>query len=213
MEQNQFLSYYTEFIFVEHRPEPADIIFVPGGAYPEIAERAAALWKMGYGSYILPSGRHSILRESFEGPASMREKYTGDFPTEWAFLAHVLRENGVPKQAILKEDRASYTYENAIYSREVTDAAKMDIRCGIICCQAYHGRRALLYYQLLFPQARLLVCPSVTRGVSRDNWYRTALGTRLVLGEVERCGSQFHEIFKRFYQKENNGSMGKDNDL
>lgn len=141
----------------------------------------------------------------------MQETYPGDFSTEWELLSHVLWKNGVPEQAILKEDQASYTYENAIYSRAVTDAAGISVRQAIICCQAYHGRRALLYYQLLYPEARLLVCPAVTRGISRDNWYRTTLGAELVLGEMERCGSQFHEIFRRFSDtsEKNIGNNGK----
>ena len=33
----------------------------------------------------------------------------------------VLVQNKVPKEAILKENQATYTYENAIYSRQVAD--------------------------------------------------------------------------------------------
>ena len=38
----------TDFIFLEDRLEKADAIFVPGGSYPELPERAAELWKEGY---------------------------------------------------------------------------------------------------------------------------------------------------------------------
>ncbi len=200
MEENLFLKMYTDFIFAEDRPEPADIIFIPGSGWPELALRAAALWKEGFAPQILPSGRYSILTGSFPGPASMAEKYPGPYETEWEFLRDVLLREGVPPEAILKEDTASYTYENAIRSRQVTDAAGLEIRRAILCCQAYHGRRALLYYQLLYPHTRFYVCPAVTRGVSRENWHCTAAGTELVLGEMERCGSQFHEIMKQFYQ-------------
>lgn len=44
------------------------------------------------------------------------------------FLKDVLMQNGVPEEAILKEDQATYTYENAIYSRQVTDREYLDIK-------------------------------------------------------------------------------------
>ena len=33
----------TRQIFVEDRPEKADVIFIPGNGYPQMAERAAEL--------------------------------------------------------------------------------------------------------------------------------------------------------------------------
>ena len=123
MSENLFLKIYTDFIFTEDQPEPADIIFIPGSAWPELALRAAGLWHRGFSPLILPSGRFSILSGGFSGPASMTEKYPGPYQTEWEFLRDVLLRQGVPPQAVLKEDTASYTYENAIRSRQVTDAA------------------------------------------------------------------------------------------
>ena len=43
----RFLDQITDFIFVETPVERADIIFVPGNGYPQMAERAAELWKQG----------------------------------------------------------------------------------------------------------------------------------------------------------------------
>ena len=42
-----FYDYLTDFIFTENVPENADIIFVPGGGYGEIAENAAKLYHKG----------------------------------------------------------------------------------------------------------------------------------------------------------------------
>lgn len=57
-----------------------------------------------------------------------------------------------------------------------------------------------MYYGQQFPQARLLVCPVSTRGITRDNWYLDPVKADLVLSEVERCGAQFHEIVRHFSQ-------------
>lgn len=191
-----FLENFAEMIFLEDEPETADIIFVPGNGYPQMAERAAVLWREGYAPYILPSGRYSILGEGFSGVLAKEEQYPGNYRTEWEFLREVLLKNGVDPYAVLREDRAAYTYQNAIFSREVTDREQIDVKKGIICCKAQHARRCKLYYQLLYPEAKLLVCPSDV-GINRENWYLTEEGIEEVLGEVERCGKQFHEILKK----------------
>jgi uncharacterized SAM-binding protein YcdF (DUF218 family) len=188
-----FVEEYTNFIFLEDEPEPADVIFLPGSEEGALAHRAAALWKEGYAPVILPSGRYAKQTGGFS---------KAPFETEWAYLTSILLENGVPADAIWKEDQATFTYENAIYSRKVTDAKGLNVRRAILCCQAYHARRAKLYYQVCFPETEILVCPVVTKGVSRENWYQTEKGTELVLTEVEHCGSQFHEIFREYRERQ-----------
>ena len=55
-----------------------------------------------------------------------------------------------------------------------------------------------MYYQLLYPETEFLTVPSDTE-VSRDNWYRSERGIQLVLGEMERCGGQFHQILREIF--------------
>lgn len=186
-----FFDCITNFIFVEDEPAEADIIFVPGGNYPEAAIHAAELYRQGYAPYVLPSGKYSILTGRFE---------SAEFETEWEYLRSVLTENGVPAEAVLREDQATYTYENAIYSRKRTDAEGIAVSRAILCCQAFHARRCLLYYQEQFPEAEIFVCPTVTRGISRENWHQTEAGIDTVLGEMERCGGQFHEIMRGYME-------------
>ena len=95
MTYQEFLKQTEEFIFVEDQPEKSDIIFVPGNGYPQMAEKAAELYRKGYGRYILPSGKYSITMGAFSGVLSEKEKYSGQYQTEWEFLRHVLIENGV----------------------------------------------------------------------------------------------------------------------
>ncbi len=186
----------TDFIFVEDIPKHSDIIFIPGGSCGEIAENAAVLYHRGLAPRILVSGKYSILTGHFDGPASPKEYIGSSFSDECAFLTRVLTDHQVPLEAILQERQASYTYENAIYSRRLTDQMCIDVQTAILSCQAYHARRCLLYYQLLYPDTRFFVCPAVTRGITRSNWYKNPEYVDLVLGEVERCGSQFHQILK-----------------
>ncbi len=190
-----FLKNFTEFIFVKDEPKKADVIFVPGNGYPQMAEYAAKLWRQGYAPWVIPSGRYSIVLGKFVGVLAHQEKYTGDYETEWDFLKDILVKNGVEESAVLKENQATYTYQNAIFSRKILDEKEIEVRTAIICCKEQHARRCKMYYELLFPDAEILVCP-VDVGVNRENWILTEEGIEEVLGEVERCGKQFHKIMK-----------------
>lgn len=192
----QFLSQVTEFIFAENEPERADIIFVPGNGYPQNAERAAELYKKGLAPFILPSGRYSISTGRFSGVLERQETYPGPYETEWEFLKDVLVKNGVPETAVLRENQATYTYQNALLSKKVTDAQGLKIHTAILCCKNYHARRCLMYYQEVYPQTRFLVCPSVIGGVTRENWNQTEGGVREVTGEVNRIIQQFSLLMK-----------------
>ncbi len=230
----QFYQCITDFIFVEDEPRRSDIIFVPGGNYPDTAEHAAKLYHAGYAPYIMPSGKYSILNGRFlvsgtveesrkteetgkaeklektesrrraekelreearmDGEISDSDVRDGTYATECDYLCDILRRCGIPDQVILREERATYTYENAIFSRRRIQELGLRIDRAILCCQAFHARRCLMYYQEQFPDTEFLVCPVVTKDISRESWHRSREGIDTVLGELERCGGQFHEI-------------------
>lgn len=189
--QDDFIKAVSDFIFLSNPPEHADIIFLPGSSFPEPSEHAASLYAQGYAPYILPSGQYSITLGRFRGVSTKKELYNEDYPDEWSFMHDVLQKNGVPDSAILKENRAQYTYQNALFSRAVTDKLGLNITTAIICCKNSHARRCQMYYQRVYPKAKLLVCPIKARDITRDNWHTTAHGIKVVMGEVERIGNQF----------------------
>lgn len=187
-----FWQCITDFIFVEDEPQRADIIFVPGGNYPDAAQYAAELYSQGLAPYVLPSGRYSILKGEFE---------RAGYETECDYLCDILRCGGVPEDAVIRENQATFTYENAVYSRKRVEELDIPVHRAILCCQAFHARRSLMYYQEQFPDAEILVCPVVTKGIDRNTWHRTEQGIDTVLGEMERCGGQFHEIMRKYIKK------------
>ncbi len=195
MKEDRLLRFYTELIFVSDEPEPADMIFVPGSTQAALGERAAALWKAGMAPRILVSGKYSITREGFTLPEEEMKRYPGTYETEADFLREVLLQAGVPGEAVLTEETAAYTYENAIASRALVEKQGLTVKKGIICCKPYHARRSLLYYQLLFPETEFLVCPC-RDDITRENWHSTEAGIDTVLGEAERLGTQFHQILR-----------------
>lgn len=188
---HKFIEQISEFIFAEDEPEKADIIFVPGNGYSQMAEKAAILYGEKYAPFVLPSGKYSITVGKFGGVLSGQEKYTGDYQTEWEFLRDVLIKNNVPEKAVLKEDQATFTWENAKLSRAVTDEAGIKIKKALLCCKNYHARRSLMYYQRAYPEVEFRVCPCCVDGVTRENWMNSEEGIQSVLGEVQRIVTQF----------------------
>ena len=81
MNYNEFMKNVEEFVFAESQPEKADIIFVPGNGFPDMAEKAASLYKDGYAPYILPSGRLHLANLQV---CSQKKKY----------MAEIMRRNG-----------------------------------------------------------------------------------------------------------------------
>ena len=161
---HRFIEQISEFIFAEDEPEKADIIFIPGNGYSQMAEKAAALYGKKYAPFVLPSGKYSITVGKFGGVLSGQERYNGKYRTEW---------------------------ENARLSREVTDKAGIEIKKALLCCKNYHARRALMYYQRAYPEVEFRVCPCCVDGVTKENWMNSEEGIQSVLGEVQRIVTQF----------------------
>ena len=193
----KFLETAEEFIFAENRPEKSDIIFIPGNGYPQMAEKAAEIYKKGMADWILPSGRYSVVSGKFSGVLEKGDIYDKKYVTEWDFLRDVLVKNGVPEDKILEESHATYTYENAIYSRQVTDHAGLKIEKAILCCKSYHARRCLMYYQLLYPETKFYVIPVNADGITRENWRENEAGIDAVTGELSRIVKQFSLMLER----------------
>ena len=185
----KFLEEMTNFIFLEDKPQKADVIFVPGSEEGALAKTAAKLYLEEYAPLIVPSGKYA----KWTG-----HSIVGEFETESDYFAHLMMEEGVPESAILKECEATYTYQNAIYTRKLLDERGIEVKRVILCCQAYHARRSKLYYQVLFPDTEILVCPTVTKGITRENWFKNREAANIVLGEIERCGRQFHDIVAEY---------------
>ncbi|HDR6248204.1 TPA: YdcF family protein [Bacillus cereus] len=171
----------TDFIFVETKIAPADVILVPGANHPQLMEKAASLYHQGLAPYILPSGGAKPHIET----------------TEWDFLRNLGILNGVPEEAILKEDKAQHTLENARFSLEVLQKTGINPKKVIMVCKAGHSRRALLSYQAKFPkETEFFVSPVIDRyGITKENWFLSEVGISRIMSEVEKIGKYFgHQI-------------------
>ncbi len=191
----QMLEDIGDFIFLEDKPWECDAIFVPGGRDAEIPEKAAELWNAGYGKYLVPSGKYRFGADCFEGALSKADIYNKAYTNEADFYRAVFQENGVSEDVIIPEPNATYTKQNAFFSREELQKRAIPMPAkAMIVCKSYHARRALMYYQLAFPETEFRVIP-ITKlerfEISKSNWFETEVGREKVFGELRRTGEQF----------------------
>ncbi len=183
----------SEFIFVSDAPQKSDVILIPGTSQSAVTETAARLYCAGYAGYVLPSGMYSPKRGKFAAEKIDNPRYAGGYDTDWAYCRHILMANGVPESAILREDRSTHTGENAEFSAKVLKELGIKAEKAILCCQAFHARRAFMSYAKFFPDTEILVVPTDTQGIAREDWYLQENSYRRVMSEVYKCGEYFLE--------------------
>ncbi len=181
----------TNFIFMSDAPQRSDVIFIPGTSKSAITEKAAELYLAGYAQYVMPAGKWSGKWGRFASEKIDNPRYAGEYPTDFAYCRHILLENGVPERAILREDSSTHTGENAEFSAQVLRELGIQVRKAILCCQAFHARRAFMTYAKYFPDTEILVVPTDTQGIRREDWYLRESSYRRVMSELYKCGEYF----------------------
>ncbi|WP_051204345.1 YdcF family protein [Butyrivibrio sp. VCD2006] len=191
------------FIFVSDEPREADLILIPGAPVKELAEHGAYLWKKGYAKKVLVTGKFYMTYESLEDEFNKFSASSGDrgnSKTEAEFLSKLMISEGVDRDSIILEEESTNTFENAKFSREIIEKELKgeNIKRIILCCQAFHARRALMTFQSELRDIEIIVCPVVTRGLSIDTWMDNLKNFNLVLSELSKCGEYF--MGERMYE-------------
>ncbi|MCR5100579.1 MAG: YdcF family protein [Butyrivibrio sp.] len=181
------------FIFVSDEPEKSDLIIIPGtvSGGPELTKQAAKLWKEGYAPKIMVTGRYSMHVKSFMEEAEGKIDSEAKYETEADYLYDLLIKEGVSEDAIIKENGSTNTFENAKKAYRKASDLGISIKKIILCCKAYHARRALMTFQSEFIRSRILVCPVVVAGIEKATWMESASTYDRVLDELSKCGKFF----------------------
>jgi len=129
-----WLEAIARFLIVEDELTQADVIAVLGGGGPERVRHGVKLYQSGYGTRIILTG--------------MEHKLPG-LTTTWPKLAMQEAVSlGVPENAIILEERATSTYEDAKYVKE--DMLDRNLKSAIIVSSPYHMRRARMMFRKMF---------------------------------------------------------------
>lgn len=195
-----------DFIFVEDAPQKCSVIITVGGSFPQIAEKAAELYKSGFADYVLAGGGFSVKTGVFAGVKDKKDIYNGDYKTECDIYEDVLIKNGVPRSAIVREDKSGHTRANAELAAAVLKEQGIPAEKIILVCKRFHARRCLMFFQSYFPETEILVVPADIEvgemNITKDNWHSSPYGIKRVMGELARCGDQFNETDIKHYKTE-----------
>jgi len=171
----------TNFIFVDDVISPCDIILIPGGSHPQLAEKAVDLYKQGMAEHML-----------FSGCANPN---IPDFKSEAEYLKSIAVGLGVPTDRVICEKEASHTFENAEFSLATLSHMGIKAIKVLLVCKAFHSRRVLSTYQHVFPANTLFLVASITdkRGLGKHNWTSKQEYVDRVMSEVEKMGKYFKD--------------------
>ncbi len=123
----------------------ADLIWVLGSHDLRVADRAAELWREGFAARVLMSGGLGNLT------AGVFEKPEADLLAERAGAL------GVPRDAILIENKSTNTGENVIFSRELLGREGIEVKNVIAVQKPYMERRTYATIRKQWPELALQV--------------------------------------------------------
>jgi uncharacterized SAM-binding protein YcdF (DUF218 family) len=151
-----------DFLFYEEKPVQADVIILLSGEKEERGRmtKVAELYHAGYADKVLLTNATS--------PGSSIE-YAESF--------------GIPREALLTENKATSTYENALYSKEIV--LEQGFESALVVTSNYHMRRAKLAFERVFHDngVSFTYVPYQPKSITRDSWEKN------------------HKLFKKEYKK------------
>jgi uncharacterized SAM-binding protein YcdF (DUF218 family) len=162
------LDKVAKYLYCKDELKPADVIVViPDSETGYSVEYGVKLFKEGWAKKdrIILSG----------GVATW--KYT------WASL---MKEQalslGVPRNAILLEEKSASTKENAIFAKDVIK--RHGYTSLILVTSAYHSKRAnKIFEKIMGNEIKVLSAPSEENGFRFENWWKRERDRRTVLIE------------------------------
>jgi len=153
---------------------PADLLFVFGTREDVEArvEEACRLWRAGYFRWAIVSGGVT--------PGSER--------SECEIIAGAMAARGVPADIILREDRATNTGENVIFSLPVIEEAigLANIRSVICLGNTWTARRYPMTLHRHWPDVEKMLVTIDSFATPRALWHTDAEFRRRVLGEWDK---------------------------
>ncbi len=163
----------TEYIFLESKPQKADLAFVFGTRHKEAIAKAYKLYNSKLVTKILVSG--GINRVTGENEAQK--------------MSRELIKLGVDKDDIFLEDKSTNSLENVLFSKKlIKEKIGFDnIKKIVAVVKHYHSRRALMTFKKHFPESvKIILTAYNIYGFAKNNWHKTTEGKRKVMGELDK---------------------------
>lgn len=162
-----------DYLVLDQPVRPMDAIVAIGSNALRVAERAAELYRDGYGAYVICSGGTS--------PASVLDR------PEAHVFAEMVSARGVPTDRILVEDSSSNSLENAQFLKVFLERRGIEFSSFLLVQKPYMERRAYATFTHVWPEKEYVV---TSPRVSFEKYTKTIESTErlahLLLENVER---------------------------
>jgi uncharacterized SAM-binding protein YcdF (DUF218 family) len=130
---------------MHHALEKADCILVLGSHDLRVAERAAQLYLEGWAPMIIFSGGLGNFT---------KEMWTETEADQFAAIAISM---GVPKEAILIENKSTNTGENIVFTQQLLSQKNLNPQSFIVVQKPYMERRSYATFKQHWPAKKLIV--------------------------------------------------------
>jgi uncharacterized SAM-binding protein YcdF (DUF218 family) len=134
-----------DYHHMHHTLEKADCILVLGSHDLRVAERAAQLYFEGWAPMIIFSGGLGNFT---------KEMWTETEADQFAAIAISM---GVPKEAILIENRSTNTGENILFTQQLLTQKNLNPQSFIVVQKPYMERRSYATFKKHWPDKKLIV--------------------------------------------------------
>jgi len=152
---------------LNHRIEKSDAILVMGSHDLRVAERGAELFLEHWAPLLIFSGGlGNLTRGIWDRPEADR-------------FAEIAVRMGVPREAILIENRSTNTGENIQFTKELLAKLHLDPQKFILVHKPYMERRAFATFRKLWPEKEGLV---TSPQISFENYPDQEISKREVIG-------------------------------
>lgn len=165
-------SAISAFLFKKCPPEPVDLAFVMCSPTISSIDPAIALYKAGLTPRLLITGGGTAV----------------DGSVEWSFYRDYAIKAGVVESALLLENAARNTAENAAFGAALIEKELGwgNVRSLAVCAKPFHMRRAIMTLRQHIPtDVRLVAQPPADPGdLSAETWWQTPRGRQRIFAEL-----------------------------
>ncbi|MDD1779971.1 YdcF family protein [Enterovibrio sp. ZSDZ35] len=136
----QHIETIWNYHILGHSPQLSDCIFVLGSNDIRVAEYSAALYRQGFAPYIMISGG---VGRFTDGVFDKSEAET---------FAELMRDEGVPDEAMILETAATNTGENIRFSHQLMKDKGLDFKRILLVQKPFMERRAYATFMKQWPE-------------------------------------------------------------
>ena len=178
-----------DYHHVNHDLEKADCILVLGSHDTRVAERAAELYLQKWAPLLIFSGGLGRLTEGV---------WT---ETEADLFAKIAIKKGVPREAILIENKSTNTGENILFTRQLLRENKIDPESYIVVQKPYMERRSFATFKKHWPDKKLIVTsPQISFENYPNNQIPAEQVINIMAGDLQRI-KVYAEMGFQIYQE------------